>query len=69
MTIEINLNDVNSSKHRCFGCEYVCHSIWNKLGLPEKLKDLGFSERERSLAEAVVVGRLVNPGSELVTWD
>ena len=68
-SIEINLNDVNSSKHRSFGCEYVCHSIWNELGLPEKLKDSGFSERERSLAEAMVVGRLVNPGSELATWD
>ena len=53
-SIEINLNDVNSSKHRSFGCEYVCHSIWTELGLPEKLKDSGFSERERSLAEAVV---------------
>jgi transposase len=37
--------------------------------LSEKLGELGFSERERCLAEAVVIGRLISPGSEVATWD
>ena len=29
----------------------------------------GFSERQVALAKAVVIGRLVEPGSELATWQ
>ena len=67
--ITVKPEGISSTKYRSFGGEYVCHSIWNELGLPEGLEELGFTAKERSLAEAVVVGRLINPGSELSTWE
>jgi len=67
--VTINLNNVSSSKHRSFGAEFVGHSTWKELKLPQKLKELGFSPKERSLAEGIVAGRLINPASELATWE
>jgi len=65
----INLNDVCNSKYRSFGAEFVAHSTWNDLKLPQKLKGLNFTPKERSLAEAIVSGRLIKPASELATWE
>lgn len=67
--ITIKLEETATSKHRSFGAELVCHSIWNELHMPRKLTELGFTPRERSLAEGIVSGRLINPGSELATWE
>ena len=67
--VTIKLGETATSKHRSFGPELVCHSIWNELQLPLKLTELDFSPRERSLAEAIVAGRLIEPGSELGTWQ
>lgn len=67
--VTIKLGETATSKHRSFGPELVCHSIWNELQLPMKLAELDFSSRERSLAEAIVAGRLIEPGSELGTWQ
>ena len=67
--VVINLNDVCDSKYRSFGAEFVAHSTWNDLKLPQKLKELNFTPKERSLAEALVSGRLIKPASELATWE
>ena len=67
--VTVNLNDVCDSKYRSFGPEFVAHSTWKELKLPQKLKELGFSPKERSLAEGIVAGRLINPASELATWE
>ncbi len=64
----IDLDSATTSWSRTLGPELAAHHIWNELGFPEILKDCRFSARERSLAEAVVVGRLVSPGSDLATW-
>jgi len=45
------------------------HNTWNELQMPQKLKSLDFSAKERSLAEGIVAGRLIEPASELSTWD
>jgi hypothetical protein len=66
--VTTNLSDVLSSKHRSFGAEFVAHSIWEELRMPEKLKALGFTPKERSLSEGIVAGRLISPTSELATW-
>ncbi len=66
--VTVNLNNVCDSKYRSFGPEFVAHSIWNELRMPQKLKELGFSPKQRSLAEGVVAGRLIKPASELATW-
>lgn len=67
--VTIKLEDTATAKHRSFGPEFVCHNIWNELDMPQKLTELGFSPRERSLAEGIVSGRLIRPGSELGTWQ
>ncbi len=60
---------VKIPEHRDFGGEFVVHSFWEKLKMPDRLKELNFTSRERSLAESIVAGRLLKPGSELSTWS
>jgi len=67
--VTVNLNNISSSKHRSFGPEFIVHNIWNELQMPQTLKSLDFSAKERSLAEGIVAGRLIEPASELATWD
>ena len=66
--ITVSLNNVSDSKYRSFGAEFVAHSSWKELRMPQKLKELGFTSKERSLAEGMVAGRLIHPASELATW-
>jgi transposase len=51
------------------GPEYVCHCQWNELGFNDILIQNGVSKNNLPLFEALVVGRLVSPGSELHTWQ
>jgi transposase len=51
------------------GGEYVCHKFWEKLGLGNLVKELGVSPSNVALIEALVVGRLIAPGSELATHE
>ena len=67
--VTINLNDVCDSKYRSFGAEFVAHSIWEHLKMPQKLGELDFTAKERSLAAGIVTGRLIKPASELATWE
>jgi len=52
---------------RSLGPELVGHQIWQKLQLDEILKSCGFNDYQRSLAQAVVIARLAEPGSERQT--
>ena len=65
---KIDLNTATTAWHRSLGPELVGHHTYRKLQLPEILKECGLSARERSLSEAVVLGRLIKPGSDLGTW-
>jgi len=67
-TLEVKVEDIAVTHSRSLGSELVCHHTWNELQLPKLLKNLGFNSQERSIAEAVVSGRLIAPGSELSTW-
>jgi len=67
--VTIKLSEISDSKYRSYGPEFVTHSTWNELNLPKKLKALGFTAKERSLAEGIVAGRLIEPASELATWE
>ncbi len=55
---------LNVSRPRSLGGEYVCHSMWRELGLDAALRQEGISGRVLPLLEALVVGRLIEPGSE-----
>lgn len=64
----VNVNSMDTSHVRSIGPEYVCHCQWNELGLSEVLLKNGISSGALPLLEALVVGRLVSPGSERHTW-
>ncbi len=67
--IETRLDEINSTEHRSIGTEYVCDYIWRELKIEKLLKGLGFRRKDIELSEALVLGRLINPGSELATWE
>ena len=64
----IDINSLNEIKSRSIGAEYICHSYWKKLGIDKFLKSNGFSDDQVTLAETVVLGRLISPGSERHTY-
>lgn len=65
----VDCNSLTTSCSRSFGPDLVGHHVWRQLRFPDVLKQCGFNNRELSLGEAVVVGRLVKPGSDLSTWN
>ncbi len=66
---QININSLESSEVRSIGAEYVCHCTWHKLGFADILLKAGVSPHVLPVLEALVVGRMVDPGSERHTWD
>lgn len=67
--LSIDLQSITTSQSRSLGPELVGHTMWERLGLPELLASLGWSEKQATLAEAVVIGRLVAPSSDLAAWS
>lgn len=65
----VDLQSVGTVESCSMGPELVRHTMWQRLQMPEFLASLGWTETQRSLAEAVVVGRLVAPSSDLATWS
>jgi len=64
----VDLQSVEATEFRSLGPELVGHTIWERLGMPATLSSMGFTRTQQALAEAVVVGRLVAPSSDLATW-
>ena len=65
----IDLNSIETTQSRSFGGEYLCDSIWNELGMNEFLINERIPERAIPILESLVIGRLVDPGSELYTQE
>ena len=66
---QVDVTSMQASQVRSLGPEYVCHCIWNELKFNELLVSEGISEHALPLMQALVIGRLVSPGSEMHTWD
>lgn len=64
----VDLNSVAVGQSRSLGPELVGHAAWEQLEFNQLLGECGFSQVEQALAEAVVVGRLVSPSSDLASW-
>jgi hypothetical protein len=64
----VDLNSTSTGYSRSLGPELVANSMWNRLGFDAILKTCGMDETQRSLAKAVIIGRLVAPSSDLDTW-
>ncbi|MCG6878772.1 MAG: IS1634 family transposase [Deltaproteobacteria bacterium] len=65
----VNVNSMDASQARSLGPEYVCHCQFNELLINEILLKNGITPGTLPLFEALVIGRLVSPGSELHTWQ
>lgn len=63
----IDINSFEAYTPRTIGPEYVCHSIWNELRINDVFVSSGVAERNLAIMEAIVIGRLVDPGSERYT--
>ena len=66
--VSVDLESITTAESRSLGPELVGHSLWNRLELNEILSSCGFTPAQQSLAEAVVVGRLIAPSSDLASW-
>ncbi len=60
----IDASSFDVCQPRSAGPEYVCHSIWNELGINDVLLSNGVPKGSIPLIKAIVIGRLVDPGSE-----
>ncbi|MGA2081383.1 MAG: IS1634 family transposase [Holophaga sp.] len=67
--VPVELASMNTSQSRSLGPELVGHAFYQRLGFPELLAECGLDPYQRDLAEAVIVGRLVAPDSDLGTWQ
>ena len=65
----IDLNSIEASESRSFGGEYLCDSIWNELEMNKFLKRMDIPENTIPILESLVIGRLVDPGSERYTKE
>jgi hypothetical protein len=65
--VPVYLENTALSQTRSLGPELVGHQIWQELNIDDVLKQCGFNAYQCSLAQAVVIARLVKPDSELQT--
>jgi transposase len=62
--VEVDTSRVTAEAIRELGPVFVGHTLWCRLGLPGILADAGMPARAQVLTEAMVLNRLINPGSE-----
>lgn len=60
----IDVNSLQNLRVRRIGAEYLGVAFFNKLKLHECLNACGFSQRQIEIALLLIIGRLVQPGSE-----
>jgi len=65
----IDINSFEASTPRTIGPEYVCHSVMNELGIMKVLLLNGVPTHKLPIIEALLIGRLVDPGSERYTRE
>jgi len=65
----INVASIEVAEPRSLGPEYLCHSIWQELGINELLVSHGVSPHSLSIIETLVLGRLIFPASDRQTWE
>jgi len=66
--VKVDLNSITMSESRSLGPELVGDHMWERLGFEETLENCGMDEQQRSVAKALVLGKLIQPSNELDTW-
>lgn len=67
--VSIDLQSIATTESRSLGPELVAVNEWNRLNFDSILKNSGFDDKEIALAKTVIIGRLIEPSSELSTWN
>ena len=65
----VDLNSVEHSNSRTVGGEALAHNALLQVRLPEYLESLGFNNSQVHAAMGNIVGRMLQPGSELSTHE
>jgi transposase len=63
----VDLSRVEVIRPRSVGAEHVALEALRRLGLDRRLVELGFNRHQLSAAIGTIIGRMVQPGSELAT--
>ena len=63
----VDLNSLSQSEVRTIGAESVAWHAFNRLGFPQILSNLEFSQEQIDRAALLVIGRLIHPASERET--
>ncbi len=63
----VDLNSLSQSESRTIGAESVAWDAFKRLGFPQILSGLGFSQEQIYNTALLVIGRLVHPASERET--
>jgi len=66
--VEVDVQSINTAHSRSLGPELVANSFWDRLGFSRILTALGFTLKQLCLIKALIIGRLVAPGSDYGTW-
>lgn len=66
--LSIDTNSISTINSKSLGSEIVANFAWEKLDLDQILAECNFDPKQRALAKAVIIGRLINPGSDLETY-
>lgn len=65
----IDINSCATIKSRSLGPEIVANHAWNKLDFDNILTECNFDLKQKAVAKAVIIGRLINPASDLETYN
>jgi len=66
---KVDITSLKTMGSRSFGGEYLCSSIWKELGISNFLLQSGVSPNTIPILEALVLNRLIDPGSERHTKE
>lgn len=67
--ITADLNSFNTTEDRSLGSEIVANNEWNRLKFDDILRKCKFDNKEISLVKAVVIGKLIEPSSDLAVLN
>lgn len=67
--ISVDLNSLNTTEDRSLGAELVANNEWNRLKFDDILRKCNCDSKEISLMKAVIIGRLIEPSSDLAVLD
>lgn len=64
----VDLNSLENDDVRSLGGEAICLETMNRLGIPQKLGELGFNRKQKALAIGSVIARSLAPGSDRASF-